>query len=133
MIKIKMESILSPSPQIRTNKKLNVISNSLQCYELGKRYPDFDMLEPFIEEYNVDPTTLQQGDIIIRDWQFGHLPNTGYRPVIIKEPFNGISITVESSFGRLHRVCVDPSLMKDKTFHKLNPDGLKTEYIFGEE
>lgn len=133
MLKIKVESVLSPTQQIRNNKKSDSISCSLQCYELGKRYPDFNMLEPFIEEYNTDPTKLQKGDIVIRDWQFGHLPNTGYRPVIVVEEFNGISMTVESSFGRLYRVCIDPSLMKDKIFHKLNRDGLKTDYGISEE
>lgn len=127
MIRITQESVISPSQQVRNRRSSNVSGNtSLSCYEIGKRYPDFEMLESFIEEYNVDPTKLKAGDIIIRDWQYGHLPNTGYRPYVVVEEFNGVSITVESSFGRWYRVCVAPNLMKDKTFHKLFREGLKT-------
>lgn len=127
MIKITQESVISPSQQIRNRRLSNVNENtSLSCYEIGKRYPDFEMLESFIEEYNVDPTTLKVGDVIIRDWQYGHLPNTGYRPYVVTEEFDGVSITVESSFGRRYRVCVAPNLMKDKVFHKLFKELLKT-------
>lgn len=127
MLKIKVESVLSSTQQIRNRKKQDVNEGiSLSCYEIGKRYPDFEMLEAFIEEYDVDPTTLKVGDVIIRDWQYGHLPNTGYRPYVVTEVFDGVSITVESEFGKKHRVCVDPNLMKDKMFHKLFKEGLKT-------
>ena len=126
MLKIQIESVLSPTIQIRNSNRRNMMeSDSLSCYEIGKRYPDFEMIESFIEEYNVDPTKLNIGDIIIRDWQYGHLPNTGYRPYIVVEEFDGVSITVESSFGRRHRICVDPNLMKDKMFHKLFKENLK--------
>ena len=125
MLKIKVESVLSPTQQIRNNRRNVSEGMSLSCYEIGKRYPDFEMLESFITEYDVDPTTLKEGDIIIRDWQYGHLPNTGYRPMRVLEEFDGVSITVESFNKTKHRVCVDPNLMRDKMFHKLTLDGLK--------
>ena len=122
MLKIQIESVLAPTQQIR-NRKKNMSENiSLSCYELGKCYPDFEMLESFIDIYNVDLTTLVEGDIIIRDWQYGHLPNTGYRPMKVIEEFDGVSITVVCNNNTKHRVCVSPTLMKDKVFHKLDPD-----------
>jgi len=46
MLKIKVESVLSPTQQIRNRKKQDVNEGiSLSCYEIGKRYPDFEMLE----------------------------------------------------------------------------------------
>lgn len=112
---------MSPTLQVRQRRDESLIQvEQLEKFDLGKRYPDFQLLEPFISVWNVNPNDLEVGDIIIRDWQFGHLKNTGYRPFEIVEVFDGVSVTVQDSRGIKHRICMDPILMKDKTYHKLD-------------
>ena len=113
------ESVMSPTIQYR-NRHRDIQTESLQCYEVGVRYPDFEMLEPLILEYDVDLRTLEAGDIIIRDWQYGHLKNTGYIPLRVVEPLNGMVIVVETTDGKLRRICDDGTTSKDATYHKLD-------------
>lgn len=121
MIKIIVESTISPTLPMRRNRRKNPIqTEQLEKFELGKCYPDFHLLEPFIDEWDVDVKNLKVGDIVIRDWQFGHLKNTGYIPLEVVEIFDGVSITVQDERGHRCRMCVEPVLMRDKKLHKLN-------------
>lgn len=127
MIKITMESVMAPTMQMRRHRNDNTVQlEHLEKYDLGKRYPDFEILEPFIVEWDVDPEDLEIGDVIIRDWQFGHMKNTGYRPLQVVEVFDGVSVTVQDRRGIKHRICMDPILMKDKKFHKLDSSRVST-------
>lgn len=121
MIKITVESTMSPTLQVRHNREMGSMqTEQLEKFELGKRYPNFQLLEPFITDWDVDVGDLKIGDIIIRDWQFGHLKNTGYVPLEIVEIFDGVGITVRDIRGGQHRICVEPILMRDKVFHRLD-------------
>ena len=58
------------------------------CYEhldhlkLGQPYTMFCQVEDHIDDYNCDTVDLKEGDYIIRDFQFGHLPNGGNKGYI---------------------------------------------------
>ena len=122
MIQLFIESVMCPSISIR-NKKYSdslIQTEQLEKYEVGKRYPDFNMIEPFISEYNVDLTTLKVNDVIIRDWQYGHIKNTGYIPLKVIEPFNGIRLIVETTNNKLRQIVYDNGITKDATYHKLD-------------
>lgn len=122
MIQIFIESVMCPSMTIR-NKKYSdslIQTEQLEKYEVGKRYPDFNMIEQFISEYNVDLTTLKVNDVIIRDWQYGHIKNTGYIPLKVIEPFNGIRLIVETTNNKLRQIVYDNGITKDATYHKLD-------------
>lgn len=128
MLRLKIESVLSPNQQIRNNRQIyNMSQGTLPNLEVGKRYPDFYMIEPFIQEYDVDLTEVVPGDIIVRDWQYGHMENTGYRPVQVLEVFDNLSILVRGEGNITYTICVDPSLMRGRTYHKLNKDFLKID------
>lgn len=126
MIKIKVESVVTPTQAVRNRQENSRKNNAegLPCYSIGRRYPDFNMLESFVEEYNTDIRTLKEGDVIIRDWQFGHLDNTGYRPYEVVEAYNGTTIIVTDGSG-YHSICADPIITKNTYWHKLNTDYVK--------
>ena len=127
MIKLTIESIMSPNMQIRNDRKNDFLEPQLEHmekFQLGKRYPDFDILEPFIEEYDVDLNTLKLGDIVIKDWQYGHLENTGYRPCMVVGESDGSCIKVKGSGNNIYNVCTDPSLTRGQIYHKLYKDKL---------
>lgn len=119
MLKIKVESIIAPNQFIRKHR-YELTTESLESFELGKRYSDFSMIEPFIIEYNTDLTTLETGDIIVKDWQYGHLKNTGYKAWEVIEPFDGMNVSVGKDGEVLYRICADPTISKDDTWHKLD-------------
>ena len=78
----KNESIMSASVRnLRRNRKA-LMKESLEYLELGKSYKDFYQVEDHIADYDVDPDFLEKGDYIIRDFQFGHLPNGGNKGYI---------------------------------------------------
>ena len=54
----------------------------LDNLELGKSYVNFCQVEDHIEDYDVDTIDLKKGDYVIRDFQFGHLPNGGNKGYI---------------------------------------------------
>ena len=122
MIKLVVESTMAPTPY----KDVNLYNGNydLQHYEIGRRYPDFDMLSPFIESYDIPVTRIQKNDIIIRDWQYGHLDGTGYRPYKVVEVTENNSIKVFDGH-RTYSVCTDPIISKDTTWHKLYSKYLK--------
>lgn len=68
---------------------------SLQYLKLGQPYKSFCEVEDHIEDYNCNPADFKKGDFIIRDFQYGHLPNggsEGYIPykvtdIVYKEDF----------------------------------------------
>jgi DNA-binding ferritin-like protein len=65
------------------------ICEHLENLKLGQSYVQFCQVEDHIEDYNCDTTTLKEGDYIIRDFQFGHLPNGGNKGYI---PYKVIDI-----------------------------------------
>lgn len=72
------ESIMSAS----VRRKRTPICEHLDHLKLGQPYTLFCQVEDHIDDYNCDPLTLKKGDYIIRDFQFGHLPNGGNKGYI---------------------------------------------------
>jgi hypothetical protein len=115
------ESIMNMA--VRKHYKERAVCNeSLESFEVGKRYSDFSMLEPFIINYDVDLNELEIGDIIIRDWQYGHLPNTGYIPMEVLD-INDKAILVYTNEGQ-HYISNDRGISKDAMYHRLDRDFL---------
>ena len=54
----------------------------LDKLKLGQSYPMFYQVEDHIDDYNCSLLGLNKGDYIIRDFQFGHLPNGGNKGYI---------------------------------------------------
>lgn len=123
MLQIKIESVVTPNKFIKSHH-YDTTTESLEVFELNTRYDDFSMLEPFITDYNTDLTTLKKGDIIVKDWQYGHLKNTGYRAWEVIEPFDGMNVSVGIDGEVVYRICADPNLSKDDVYHKLNKKDL---------
>jgi hypothetical protein len=116
------ESIMNMSIRKHYKERINC-SEGLECFEIGKRYPDFSMLEPFIINYDVDLNDVEVGDILIRDWQYGHLPNTGYIPMEVIDINNNNSILVQSGKD-MHYIANDNGISKDASYHRLDRDYL---------
>ena len=72
------ESIMSAS----VRRKHKPICEHLDHLKLGQSYTLFCQVEDHIDDYNCDPLTIKKGDYIIRDFQFGHLPNGGNKGYI---------------------------------------------------
>lgn len=126
MITLKIESIITPWSRMKRDAYCESGNCcSLDKVELGEEYPDFYMIEGLIEDYDVDLTTVKVGDILIRDFQFGHLKNTGYIPVKVVESFDGMNIKVQTADEKIHSICADPYLVKDTVYHKLSKSSLK--------
>lgn len=66
----------------RKNRMRGLVCEHLDKLKLGQSYTMFCQVEDHIDDYNVDPLTLKEGDYIIRDFQFGHLPNGGNKGYI---------------------------------------------------
>ena len=78
----KNESVMSASVKnMRRNRKA-LMRESINKLELGKSYKDFYQVEDHIQDYDIDIVDLKKGDYIIRDFQFGHLPNGGNKGYI---------------------------------------------------
>ena len=75
------ESIMSASVRNKRKSKKTACEH-LDKLKLGQSYPMFCQVEDHIDDYNCDTTTLKKGDYIIRDFQFGHLPNGGNKGYI---------------------------------------------------
>lgn len=116
------ESIMNMAVRKHYKERMNC-TESLECYEVGKRYPDFSMLEPFIINYDVDLSEVEVGDILIRDWQYGHLPNTGYIPMEVIDIPNDRTILVMTKEGQ-HYISNDNGISKDAMYHRLDRDFL---------
>lgn len=58
------------------------VCEHLEFLKLGQPYKMFCQVEDHIEDYNCDTVDLKEGDYIIRDFQFGHLPNGGNKGYI---------------------------------------------------
>ena len=65
------------------------VCEHLEYLQLGKDYKMFCQVEDHIEDYDCDTVDLKKGDYIIRDFQFGHLPNGGNKGYI---PYKVIDI-----------------------------------------
>ena len=102
-------------------KERSAYNEGLEVFQIGKRYPDFSMLEPFIVDYDVDLSNIEIGDIIIRDWQYGHLPNTGYIPMEVIDIPNEMTILVKTKDGS-HCIAVDNGISSDAMYHRLDPE-----------
>lgn len=76
------ESIMSASVRNARKYRNALVKESLDHLELGKCYKDFYMVEDHIDVYDCDTADLKKGDYIIRDFQFGHLPNGGNKGYI---------------------------------------------------
>lgn len=62
--------------------KKSCVCEHLDYLKLGQPYKMFCQVEDHIDDYNCDTTSLKKGDYIIRDFQFGHLPNGGNKGYI---------------------------------------------------
>lgn len=124
MLKLYVESTMTPTPTPRKTMinggEIYILTN----YQIGTRYNDFNQLSPFIEVYDIPVTRIQKDDIIIRDWQYGHRPNTGYRPYKVVAVTENNSIKIFDGH-RTYSVCTDPIISKDTTWHKLYNEYLK--------
>ena len=69
--------------------KKKCVCEHLQYLKLGEPYKMFCQVEDHIDDYNCDTVDLKEGDYIIRDFQFGHLPNGGNKGYI---PYKVIDI-----------------------------------------
>ena len=114
------ESIMNMSVRKHFKERSNC-TEGLEIFQIGKRYPDFEMLEPFIIDYDVDLDNVEVGDILIRDWQFGHLPNTGYIPMEVIDTSNGRAIVVQTKDGS-HCIAIDNGISSDAMYHRLDPE-----------
>ena len=65
-----------------TRHKKPCVCEHLEYLKLGQSYRNFCQVEDHIDDYNCDTLTLKPGDCIIRDFQFGHLPNGGNKGYI---------------------------------------------------
>lgn len=125
MLKLHIESIITPWTRMHRNNYDTFEGHTqLEGYEIGEKYSDFHMIEEFISDYDVDLTQVKVGDILVRDFQFGHLRNTGYTPLKVVETFNGMSIKVQGTDNRIYSICADPHISKDTVFHKLDKNSL---------
>ncbi|MBO7212349.1 MAG: hypothetical protein J6V44_15285 [Methanobrevibacter sp.] len=79
------ESMMNRST--RHNKR--IVCEHLEYLKLGQPYKLFCQVEDHIDDYNCDTVDLKEGDYIIRDFQFGHLPNGGNKGYI---PYKVIDI-----------------------------------------
>lgn len=86
------ESIMSASVRNARRNRNTLVKESLDHLELGKCYKDFYMVEDHIDVYDCDTADLKKGDYIIRDFQFGHLPNGGNKGYI---PYKVMDIVYE--------------------------------------
>ena len=80
----KNESMMNRS----TRRKKMPCCENLEYLKLGQPYKMFCQVEDHIDDYNCDTATLKKGDYVIRDFQFGHLPNggnKGYIPYRVEE------------------------------------------------
>lgn len=84
---VQLESIMLKNT--RHDRKKNICEH-LDYLELGKSYRNFCQVEDHIDVYDCDTEDLKEGDYIIRDFQFGHLPNGGNKGYI---PYEVTSIT----------------------------------------
>ena len=75
------ESVMSQYITRKRNRK-GMFCEHLDKLKLGQSYTMFCQVEDHIDDYNCDPLTLKKGDYIIRDFQFGHLPNGGNKGYI---------------------------------------------------
>lgn len=73
------ESMMNRSTR-RNRRKF--VCEHLDKLKLGQSYTLFCQVEDHIEDYNCDTVDLKKGDYIIRDFQFGHLPNGGNKGYI---------------------------------------------------
>ena len=65
-----------------TRHDKRICCEHLDYLKLGQPYKLFCQVEDHIEDYNCDTTSLKKGDYVIRDFQFGHLPNGGNKGYI---------------------------------------------------
>ena len=123
------ESIMNMSITKHYRNSANQQYNEdLTQYHIGKEYPDFDMLEQFIVDYDVDLRDVEVGDILIRDWQYGHLANTGYIPVIVEDIPDDMRIVVRSADGKKHIITKDYTINRDAMYHRLSSDFVIDDY-----
>ena len=64
------------------HNKVKCVYEHLDHLKLGQPYKMFCKVEDHIEDYNCDTDSLKKGDFVIRDFQFGHLPNGGNKGYI---------------------------------------------------
>lgn len=80
------ESIMNRNTR---HDKKKFVCEHLDYLKLGQPYKMFCQVEDHIDDYNCDTVSLKPGDFIIRDFQFGHLPNGGNKGYI---PYEVIDI-----------------------------------------
>lgn len=103
------ESIMSAS--VRNRRRRKSICEHLDKLKLGQSYTMFCQVEDHIDDYNCDPLSLKKGDYVIRDFQFGHLPNGGNKGYI---PYEVIDILEdEDSYDSGYHYFIKTLLLSD--------------------
>lgn len=84
VVNCRESSPTNESMMLRNTKhdKRRCVCEHLDYLKLGQPYKMFCQVEDHIEDYNCDTVDLKKGDYIIRDFQFGHLPNGGNKGYI---------------------------------------------------
>lgn len=90
-IKMRNESIMTRG----TRRRKRPCFESVQYLKLGQPYKSFCQVEDHIEDYNCNPADFKKGDFIIRDFQYGHLPNGGSEGYI---PYKVVDIIYKEDF-----------------------------------
>lgn len=118
MLPIKIESIISPWNKYRHESYCEP-EVKLKSVQIGKSYPDFCMFEDIITDYDIPLTEVKKGDVIIQDYQFGHVKRTGYTPALVVDVLEGHSVKVDVGSGQIVSLCADPYVSNTVVYHKL--------------
>ena len=70
------------NPYLKRSRQRACLKEGFAKLKLGQPYKMFCDVEEHIEDYNCNPLDLKVGDYVIRDFQFGHLPNGGNKGYI---------------------------------------------------
>lgn len=123
------ESIMARSS--RPGKRRKGICEHLDHLKLGQSYTMFCQVEDHIDDYNCDLYNIKKGDYIIRDFQWGHLPNGGNKGYIPYEVTDieyvdmpeGMGYNIESNDEKVQEDNYDRRVRIE-----LN-DGYETHYV----
>ena len=121
----------------RHDRKKHVCEH-LDHLKLGQPYKMFCQVEDHIDDYNCDVLDLKEGDYIIRDFQFGHLPNGGnkgyipykvesivYDDISDKNGYYDRRTRLELDDGKTFFYLVCQNDRFNGMFHKLKKDSVK--------
>lgn len=116
--RVKMESVMTPTPMYKRNKKNSFNeASSLKTYEIGVKYDDIALLSDNIKECDVDISKLKKDDIVIRDFESGNVANNKFIAYKVVEPFNGRYIIL-TDYKNKYRIMDNDNIKY--TFHQMN-------------